>query len=93
MAGRIGLVGAAAYGASKAALSAMTRAWTAEYSPSGVRINAIAPGPIYTDGSSPDRIRQLGETTPIHRAAQPEEIADAICFMISWLKFHGNIST
>lgn len=44
MAGRIGLVGAAAYGASKAALSAMTRAWTAEYSPSGVRINAIAPG-------------------------------------------------
>jgi len=83
MAGRIGLVGAAAYGASKAALSAMTRAWTAEYSPSGVRINAIAPGPIYTDGSSPDRIRQLGETTPLHRAAQPQEIADLVAFLVS----------
>ncbi|MDB5027437.1 MAG: family NAD(P)-dependent oxidoreductase [Candidatus Eremiobacteraeota bacterium] len=83
MAGRIGLVGAAAYGASKAALSAMTRAWTAEYSPSGVRINAIAPGPVYTDGASPDRIRQLGETTPLHRAAQPEEIADLVAFLVS----------
>jgi NAD(P)-dependent dehydrogenase (short-subunit alcohol dehydrogenase family) len=83
MAGRIGLAGAAAYGASKAALSAMTRAWTAEFSPSGVRINAIAPGPVYTDGASPDRIRQLGETTPLHRAAQPQEIADLVAFLVS----------
>jgi NAD(P)-dependent dehydrogenase (short-subunit alcohol dehydrogenase family) len=83
MAGRIGLSGGAAYGASKAALSAMTRAWTAEYSPSGVRINAVAPGPVYTDGSSPQRIRQLGETTPLHRAAQPQEIADLVAFLVS----------
>jgi NAD(P)-dependent dehydrogenase (short-subunit alcohol dehydrogenase family) len=83
MSGRIGLTGAAAYGASKAALSAMTRAWTAEYSPSGVRVNAIAPGPVYTDGSSPDRIRRLGETTPLHRAAQPQEIADIVAFLVS----------
>jgi NAD(P)-dependent dehydrogenase (short-subunit alcohol dehydrogenase family) len=83
MAGRIGLVGAAAYGASKAALSAMTRAWTAEYSPAGVRINAVAPGPVYTDGSSSDQIRQLGETTPLHRAAQPGEIAELVAFLVS----------
>src|SRR5713226_999283 len=42
MAGQIGLAGGAAYGATKAALSSMTRAWAAEFSPSGVRVNAIA---------------------------------------------------
>jgi NAD(P)-dependent dehydrogenase (short-subunit alcohol dehydrogenase family) len=83
MAGSIGLAGAAAYGASKAALSAMTRAWTAEYSPAGLRINAIAPGPVYTDGAAPDRTRSLGDTTPLHRAAQPEEIADVVAFLVS----------
>ena len=36
----------AAYGATKAALEALTRAWAAEFSPRGVRVNAIAPGPI-----------------------------------------------
>src|ERR1700675_1709059 len=39
MAGQIGLVGSAAYGATKASLSSMTRAWAAEFSPTGVRIN------------------------------------------------------
>ena len=48
MAGGVGLVGGAAYGATKASLEAMTRAWAAEYSASGVRVNAIAPGPVYT---------------------------------------------
>ena len=46
MAGGVGLVGGAAYGATKASLEAMTRAWAAEYSASGVRVNAIAPGPV-----------------------------------------------
>jgi NAD(P)-dependent dehydrogenase (short-subunit alcohol dehydrogenase family) len=45
MAGGVGLVGGAAYGATKASLEAMTRAWAVEYSASGVRVNAIAPGP------------------------------------------------
>src|SRR5580693_7820500 len=44
MAGQIGLAGGAAYGATKATLAAMTRSWAAEFSPSGVRVNAIAPG-------------------------------------------------
>src|SRR6202045_2830385 len=48
MAGRLGLPGGAAYGATKAALVSLTQAWTAEFSPRGVRVNAVAPGPVYT---------------------------------------------
>src|ERR1700676_2837404 len=84
MAGGVGLVGGAAYGATKAALEAMTRAWAAEYSASGVRVNAIAPGPVYTPTpSGPEFITALGDTTPMHRAAQPEEIAEVIVFLAS----------
>ena len=84
MAGGVGLVGGAAYGATKASLEAMTRAWAAEYSASGVRVNAIAPGPVYTPTpSGPEFITALGETTPMHRASQPEEIAEVIAFLAS----------
>ena len=84
MAGGVGLVGGAAYGATKASLEAMTRAWAAEYSESGVRVNAIAPGPVYTPSpSGPEFITALGETTPMHRASQPEEIAEVIAFLAS----------
>jgi NAD(P)-dependent dehydrogenase (short-subunit alcohol dehydrogenase family) len=81
MAGGVGLVGGAAYGATKASLEAMTRAWAAEYSASGVRVNAVAPGPVYTPAS--DRTTALGETTPMRRASQPEEIAEVIAFLAS----------
>jgi NAD(P)-dependent dehydrogenase (short-subunit alcohol dehydrogenase family) len=84
MAGGVGLVGGAAYGATKASLEAMTRAWAVEYSASGVRVNAIAPGPVYTaTPSGPEFITALGETTPMHRASQPEEIAEVIAFLAS----------
>ena len=84
MAGGVGLAGGAAYGATKASLEAMTRAWAAEYSASGVRINAVAPGPVYTSTpSGPEFIAALGETTPMHRASQPEEIAEVIAFLAS----------
>jgi NAD(P)-dependent dehydrogenase (short-subunit alcohol dehydrogenase family) len=84
MAGGVGLVGGAAYGATKASLEAMTRAWAAEYSASGVRVNAIAPGPVYTSTpSGADFITALGETTPMHRASRPEEIAEVIAFLAS----------
>src|SRR5260221_10596760 len=43
MAGELGLAGGAAYGATKASLSSMTRAWAAEFSGSGVRVNLVAP--------------------------------------------------
>ena len=84
MAGGVGLAGGAAYGATKASLEAMTRAWATEYSASGVRVNAIAPGPVYTPTpSGPDFITKLGETTPMGRASQPEEIAEVIAFLAS----------
>jgi NAD(P)-dependent dehydrogenase (short-subunit alcohol dehydrogenase family) len=84
MAGGVGLVGGAAYGATKASLEAMTRAWAAEYSASGVRVNAIAPGPVYTPTpSGPAFITALGDTTPMHRASQPEEIAEVVAFLAS----------
>jgi NAD(P)-dependent dehydrogenase (short-subunit alcohol dehydrogenase family) len=83
MAGQIGLAGGAAYSATKAALASLTRSWAAEFSPHGVRVNTIAPGPAYTDGASPDRIAALGDTTLLARAAQPSEIADVIAFLAS----------
>jgi NAD(P)-dependent dehydrogenase (short-subunit alcohol dehydrogenase family) len=84
MAGEIGIVGGAAYGATKASLAAMTRAWAAEFSPSGVRVNAIAPGPVYTPSpTGPELIKALGETTPMQRASQPEEIAEVVAFLAS----------
>jgi NAD(P)-dependent dehydrogenase (short-subunit alcohol dehydrogenase family) len=74
-AGQIGLADGAAYSATKATLAAMTRSWAAEFSPSGVRVNAIAAGPVLTNGAAPDRIEALGATTLLARPAQPGEIA------------------
>jgi NAD(P)-dependent dehydrogenase (short-subunit alcohol dehydrogenase family) len=82
MAGRIGLAGGAAYGATKAALTAMSRAWAAEFSPSGVRVNTVAPGPVYT-AAERDLIENLGATTLLNRAAQPEEISGVVAFLAS----------
>jgi len=83
MSGSVGLVGGAAYGASKAALSAMSRSWAAEFSPSGVRINTVAPGPVFSDGANPDVINQLAATTLLGRGATADEIAEVIAFLAS----------
>jgi NAD(P)-dependent dehydrogenase (short-subunit alcohol dehydrogenase family) len=83
MAGSLGLAGGAAYGATKAALASFTRAWTAEYSTSGVRVNAVAPGPVYTGATKKENIDSLATTTAVGRAAQPEEVAEVIGFLAS----------
>jgi NAD(P)-dependent dehydrogenase (short-subunit alcohol dehydrogenase family) len=83
MAGQIGLAGSAAYGATKATLSSMTRAWAAEFSPSGVRVNAVAPGPVYTGGADVERTTNLGTATLLNRAANAEEIAEVVGFLAS----------
>jgi len=83
MAGQIRLAGGAAYGATKAALASLTRSWAAEFSPSGIRVNAVAAGPVLTAGAAPERIEALGATTLLARAAQPAEIAEAIAFLAS----------
>jgi NAD(P)-dependent dehydrogenase (short-subunit alcohol dehydrogenase family) len=83
MAGTIGLAGGAAYGATKASLASLTRSWAAEFSPAGVRVNAVAPGPVYTGGSSRENITQLGTTTLMDRAAEADEIAEVVAFLAS----------
>ncbi len=81
MAGAVGLAGGAAYSATKASMSALTRAWAAEFSPAGVRVNAVAPGPVYSDGARPELIDNLAKTTLLGRGAQPEEIGEVIAFL------------
>lgn len=84
MAGQLGLPAGAAYGATKAALSSLTRSWAAEFSASGVRVNAITPGPIHTtDGPVRDLIANLGTTTAMKRYAEPEEVAEVVAFLVS----------
>jgi NAD(P)-dependent dehydrogenase (short-subunit alcohol dehydrogenase family) len=85
MAGQIGLAGGAAYSATKAALASLTRSWAAEFSPQGVRVNTVAPGPAYTDGAAPERTAALGGTTLLGRAAGAGEIADVVAFL-AWPK-------
>jgi NAD(P)-dependent dehydrogenase (short-subunit alcohol dehydrogenase family) len=82
MAGHVGLVGGAAYGATKGALTTLSRSWAAEFGPSGVRVNTVAPGPTYHAGDN-EQIEALGKTTLLGRPAQPAEIADVIGFLAS----------
>jgi len=52
MAAEFGMPGTSLYGASKAALVLLTKAWAAEFGPSGVRVNAVNPGPTRTEGTA-----------------------------------------
>lgn len=83
MAGHIGVAGGAAYSATKAALTAMTRAWAAEFSPSGVRVNSVAPGPVLTQESKRHLIENLADTTLLKRSGRPEEISEVVAFLVS----------
>jgi NAD(P)-dependent dehydrogenase (short-subunit alcohol dehydrogenase family) len=82
MAGDVGLAGGAAYSGTKATLAAMTRSWAAEFSPAGVRVNTVAPGPVHT-GTASGVTDAIGETTLFKRAAEAEEIAEVITFLAS----------
>lgn len=82
-AGEVGRPGGAAYSATKAALASLTRSWAAEFSPAGVRVNAVAPGPTDTAGA-PALIKPFGAaTTLLARAGQPHEVASVIAFLVS----------
>jgi NAD(P)-dependent dehydrogenase (short-subunit alcohol dehydrogenase family) len=83
MAAQIGLALGAAYGGTKGAIESMTRAWAAEFGSSGVRVNAVAAGPVYTEGGVRERTEALGRTTPLNRAASAEEIAEVVAFLAS----------
>jgi NAD(P)-dependent dehydrogenase (short-subunit alcohol dehydrogenase family) len=80
-----GMAGMALYGSSKASIELLTKAWAAEFGPSGVRVNAVSPGPTRTEGTAPmgDGVDQLAATTPAGVPAAAEDIADGIVFLVS----------
>ena len=74
------------YSTAKAALLGMTRALSKEVGPSGVRVNAVAPGVIRTDMNGAldaDTLGALAEETPLCRIGEPSEIAASIYFLAS----------
>jgi NAD(P)-dependent dehydrogenase (short-subunit alcohol dehydrogenase family) len=78
-----GQAGAALYGSSKAAVSLLTKAWAAEFGPSGIRVNAVSPGPTRTQGTEVmgDTLDQMAAAAPLGRVASPQEIANAVLFL------------
>ena len=83
MAAQFGIPGMAAYGGSKAALTLMTKSWAAEFGPSGVRVNAVSPGPTRTPSTEMmgDMLDQLAAQSPAGFVAAPEDIAAVIAFL------------
>jgi len=77
--------GAGIYDASKAAVDLLTKLWADEFGVSGVRVNAVAPGPVETDGTADlgELIEGLGRTTALQRLGEPDEIARAVAFVAS----------
>lgn len=75
------------YAGSKAALDTLAIGLAKELGPQGVRVNAVRPGLIETDihasGGQPDRAQRLGAATPLGRAGQPHEVAEAIVWLLS----------
>jgi NAD(P)-dependent dehydrogenase (short-subunit alcohol dehydrogenase family) len=82
-AGTVGQPNTAAYGATKAALASFARSWAAEYGPAGIRVNAISPGPVYTNAAERELFDSLGQTTVLGRAGEPQEVAEVIGFLAS----------
>ncbi|UAJ79299.1 SDR family oxidoreductase [Leifsonia sp. ZF2019] len=76
------------YATTKAAINAFTKALAQQLAPKGIRVNAVAPGPIWTplqpsSGQPPEKLPDFGAQTPIGRAGQPAELAPAYVFLAS----------
>lgn len=94
---RVGIPGGGPYTASKAAVEALIRSMAKELGPSGVRVNAVAPGPVDTDlfnaGKTDEAKAKAAAMSPLNRIGQPQEVAKVIGFIASdeasWV--HGQI--
>lgn len=75
--------GSAVYCANKAAIHSFTQSWAAEYGPSGVRVNAVAPGPIATERQEQfaDHVAPVLARIPSRRMSTPAEVAAAVVFL------------
>jgi len=75
------------YSMTKGGIHAFTRALSSQLVPKGIRVNAVAPGPVWTPLNPSDKqaedVETFGGQTPMKRAAQPEEIAPAYVFLAS----------
>jgi len=75
------------YAASKGAIDTMTIGLAREVAAEGIRVNAVRPGMVETEihasGGQPDRVARLAGAIPMHRAGEPEEIAEAILWFLS----------
>ncbi|QRY51257.1 SDR family NAD(P)-dependent oxidoreductase [Mycolicibacterium septicum] len=81
-----GLIGgdrSALYSSTKAAVHSLTKSWAVEYGPSGVRVNAVAPGPIATERAleAADHVAPVLARIPSRRMSTPEEVAAAVAFL------------
>ena len=83
--GQVGASCESAYSATKGAVIALTKSLAKELGPSGIRVNCVAPGVILTDmcaGYSAEDLQELADETPLGRNGTPEDVAQAIAFLL-----------
>jgi len=71
------------YAATKGAIDSMTVGLSKELAEDGIRVNAVAPGPIDTDIHPPGRLERVMPMIPLGRPGTPDEVAEAIVFLLS----------